>query len=231
MSDIDKELEAAISDSEWSARAGTAPSGSAEAEAEGTKSPAATSANDDSSPEAAAGQAAGGGLVSDRPISTSPPARRNVGLLAALLVIGGAILAMVLSSVDEAAVYSVTTDKLLADTAKYKGRTLRVEGDLVKGTLRHRAEPCEYRFSIKKGESVMPVRYAACVVPDTFRDVPDMDVQVTAEGELTEAGYFEASHIMAKCPSKYEMQQRKARGEAMPHAAVGAPPKAGPIID
>ena len=57
-------------------------------------------------------------------------------------------------------------------------------------------------------------------MPDTFRDVPGMDVAVTAEGKLTDDGRFEASQIMAKCPSKYEMQQRAEAGEQAPHAEV-----------
>jgi cytochrome c-type biogenesis protein CcmE len=159
-------------------------------------------------------------------------ARRNIGLLVALLVAVGAMLGLVFSSVDDAAIYSVTVDKVLAQKATLGGRNLRVEGDLVKGTLRHRAEPCEYRFTLTRGGRELPVRYAECVIPDTFRDVPDMDVQVTAEGELTEEGYLEATHIMAKCPSKYEMQQKKARGEAAPHADMLAPPGADvPAMD
>jgi cytochrome c-type biogenesis protein CcmE len=50
--------------------------------------------------------------------------------------------------------------------------------------------------------------------------MPGMDVSVTAEGKLTEAGNFEASNIMAKCPSKYEMKDRAKSGEAAPHAAM-----------
>jgi cytochrome c-type biogenesis protein CcmE len=56
------------------------------------------------------------------------------------------------------------------------------------------------------------------VVPDTFRDMPGMDVEVTAEGKLDPEGHFEASQIFAKCPSKYEMKDRAAKGEEAPHA-------------
>ena len=41
-------------------------------------------------------------------------------------------------------------------------------------------------------------------MPDTFRDVPEGGVLVTAEGKLKESGQFEASQIMAKCTSKYD---------------------------
>jgi cytochrome c-type biogenesis protein CcmE len=42
-------------------------------------------------------------------------------------------------------------------------------------------------------------------------------VSVTAEGKLTDEGHFAATAIMAKCPSKYEMQNRAAMGEKAPH--------------
>ena len=111
--------------------------------------------------------------------SESP--RRNLGLLAALLVIGGSILALLFSGVDDSAIYAVTTDKLVKEKEKFEDRNVRVQGVLVKGTLMRRDDPCEYRFKMEKNGVVLPVRYAQCVVPDTFKDVPDMDVEVTAE--------------------------------------------------
>jgi cytochrome c-type biogenesis protein CcmE len=168
-------------------------------------------------------EANAGGLVRDPLPEASAKTRRSIGLLIALLVGIAAMLTLVFSSADDAAIYSVTVDRVVAEKASLTGRNLRVEGDLVKGTLRHRAEPCEYRFAMSRGGQELKVRYAECIIPDTFRDVPDMDVQVTAEGELTEEGYLEATHIMAKCPSKYEMQQKKARGEAAPHASMYGP--------
>ncbi len=145
---------------------------------------------------------------------------RNLGLLAALLVMGGAILWLVFTSVDKAAIYSKGVDELVAEKTKLADRSVRVEGTLVKGTLKRRDEPCEYRFSIAKNGAEIDVRFPQCVVPDTFRDVPGMDVTVTAEGKLNEAGHFDANHIMAKCPSKYEMKERQQRGEKAPHEEI-----------
>ena len=39
----------------------------------------------------------------------------------------------------------------------------------------------------------LAVRYAQCVVPDTFRDVPGMDVGVTVEGKVAPDGAFDAT--------------------------------------
>lgn len=194
MNDLDRELLSAIQNSE----ATSAELGNREA------------------PPVSLPSAASGGAPRKRP-------RAQYGLLAALLVVVLGVLSLVFTSAEEAVIYSVTTDKLLADVAKYEGRSVRVEGDLVSGSLRYRAEPCEYRFSIQKGSSTLPVRYEACIVPDTFKDVPDTVVQVTAEGKLTPEGHFQATNIMAKCPSKYEMQERAKKGEAAPHAMT--PPR------
>lgn len=149
---------------------------------------------------------------------------RNLGLLAALLVIGAGILTLVFTSVDDAAIYSVTTDVLVNQKDKYEDRNVRMEGNLVAGSLTYRKEPCEYRFEMEKNGKKLPVRFPECVVPDTFKDVPGVPVQVTAEGQLNPSGYFDATHIMAKCPSKYEMQQRAANGEKAPHNMMDSTP-------
>ena len=83
-----------------------------------------------------------------------------------------------------------------------------------------RDSPCEYRFTISKNGVDVPVRYAQCIVPDTFRDVAGMDVGVTVEGELLADNSFEATSVLAKCPSKYEMKEKAQKGEKMPHAAT-----------
>ena len=94
------------------------------------------------------------------------------------------------------------------------------EGDQVKGTQLHQDKPCQYRFNLTSNPDQLPVRYGQCVVPDTFRDVPDMDVKVTVEGKLDDAGNFEATQVMAKCPSKYEMREKSKKGEQAPHNAM-----------
>ncbi len=156
------------------------------------------------------------------PGDESSAKKKGYGLLAVLLTMGALILFIVFTSKDEA-IYSATVDQLIVDAARFEGRNIKVEGELVKGSLKRRQEPCEYRFTLQKNGEEIPVRYAECVVPDTFRDVPDMDVQVTAEGRLADDGHFAASHIMAKCPSKYEMKNKASEGEQAPHELMAAP--------
>lgn len=143
-------------------------------------------------------------------------------LPAVTIVLASAITTFVLAGMKDNAIYSKAVDELVANKAKFAGRPVRAEGNLVHGSLVKRDAPCEYRFSLAKNGATLPVRFAQCVVPDTFRDVPDMDVGVTVEGELKADDTFEASSVLAKCPSKYEMQDRKDRGEHMPHGPVAA---------
>jgi cytochrome c-type biogenesis protein CcmE len=154
-----------------------------------------------------------------------PRARKgNWGLLAALLVIVGGVLTLVFTSFEGSAIYSVGVEQLMKEKDRYGSRNLRVQGILVKGTLLRRDEPCEYKFKIARGGETLPVNLPHCNVPDTFRDMPGMDVEVTAEGKLGEGGQFVASSVMAKCPSKYEMKEKAASGEAAPHLGAAASP-------
>ncbi len=153
-----------------------------------------------------------------------PPAdsKRNLVLVIGLVMAVAGIVAVVMTTMKDTAVYAKPVDQLLANQAQFvanaahAARPVRVEGNLVHGSLVKRDQPCEYRFRMQKNGAELAVRYAQCVVPDTFRDVAGMDVGVTVEGELLADGAFEASTVLAKCPSKYEMKQRASQGEMMP---------------
>src|SRR5262245_54486678 len=104
--------------------------------------------------------------------AAAPPKRqgsKNLGLLLTLLVMVGAVVTLFLVGFKEAAIYATPVDQLLASQEKLAGRKVRVEGELVPGSLVKRDDPCEYRFKVhgpeKSGE--LPVRYAQCVVPDS----------------------------------------------------------------
>src|SRR5579872_3900961 len=156
----------------------------------------------------------------------SPRRWKGVAVATGIAMAAAAVATLVLTGMQDKAIYSKPVDQLLAQKAKFLGRPVRAEGILVHGSLVKREQPCEYRFSIASGGSELPVRFAQCVIPDTFRDVQDIDVGVTVEGELQANDSFEATSVLAKCPSKYEMKQRKQQGEQMPHGplAVADPP-------
>jgi cytochrome c-type biogenesis protein CcmE len=148
------------------------------------------------------GQSSGAEAVNRKP-------RRNIKLLLVLFGLGLTGTGVVLMSFESAAVYSKRVDELLAERARLTGRTVRVEGTLVHGTLERREQPCEHRFEIAQGAARLGVDYAQCVLPDTFRDLSYAEVVVTAEGKLTESGRFEATRVMTRCPSKYEVRSRQ----------------------
>jgi cytochrome c-type biogenesis protein CcmE len=149
--------------------------------------------------------------------------RKRLLLLVPLVMAAAAIVALVLVGMQDKGTYSKDVDVLIAEKAKFIGKPVRVEGSLVHGSLVKRETPCEYRFTIEKNGVEVPVRFAKCIVPDTFRDVPGVDVGVTVEGELRADNSLEANAVLAKCPSKYEMKQKAAQGEKMPHAGPATP--------
>ena len=154
--------------------------------------------------------------------------RKRLLLLVPLVMASAAIVALVLVGMQDKGVYSKDVDVLIAERAKFVGKPVRVEGNLVHGSLVKRESPnCEYRFTMEKNGVEVPVSFKRCIVPDTFRDVPGVDVGVTVEGELLADSSLEASQVLAKCPSKYEMKQKASQGEKMPHAGTG--PAAAPL--
>jgi cytochrome c-type biogenesis protein CcmE len=146
--------------------------------------------------------------------------RRNLVLTILLVMVGAGAASFVLMGMKDQAIYSKPVDELVANKSRFAGREVMAEGNLVHGSLTKRDQPCEYRFTIQAKGTEVPVRFPQCVVPDTFRDVPGMDVGVTVKGELLADNTFLANQVLAKCPSKYEMKDRAQKGEKMPHAEI-----------
>lgn len=147
--------------------------------------------------------------------------RKRLLLVLPLVAAAAAIVAIVLLGMQDKGIYSKPVDELVAQKGKYIGKAVRAEGTLVHGSLVKRESPCEYRFKIEKNGVDIPVRYQKCIVPDTFRDIPGMDLGVTVEGELRSDGEFDAQQVLAKCPSKYDMKQMQ--GEKRPASAMATP--------
>lgn len=158
-------------------------------------------------------------------VSDDGQGRRNLGVLLGLLAIGGGVLSFVLGQDGDQLTYAKDVKTVVGNQAELGTRNLKVQGVLVPGSLTKREEPCEYRFKLREKEAadgvVMSVHFPQCIVPDTFRDVPGMDVEATVTGQMVD-GHFQASMIEAKCPSKYEMQQRQLAGEQKPHGETNA---------
>jgi cytochrome c-type biogenesis protein CcmE len=144
----------------------------------------------------------------------------KVGIVCAML--GGAIALLWFSTTaEDAFVYSKLVHDVQRDPQSFRGRELRVEGDLKQGSILFQESPCEYRFVLQSQGKQMPVRFPQCIVPDTFKD--GMGIKVTVQGKLGDDGQFLASQVIPRCPSKYEMQQLEKSGQKMPHAIPAGP--------
>ena len=89
-----------------------------------------------------------------------------------------------------------------------KGR-FRVNGKVAPGSIERLADGRQVKFTIrdKDGDAQLPVDFSG-IIPDTFVDEAD----VVVEGNRRADGVFEATTLLAKCPSKYESADPAAPG-------------------
>src|SRR5579862_6428800 len=75
-----------------------------------------------------------------------PERKRWVGAAIAvgIAMAAGAIATLVLTGMQDRAIYSKPVDELLANRARFLGRPVRADGNLVHGSLAKRDQPCEY---------------------------------------------------------------------------------------
>ena len=100
---------------------------------------------------------------------------------------------------QESKAYYITVDEYHDLGTEVQGKTLKVAGDVVSGSI-DRSKP-QTEFVISNMGSQLKVRYVGRdALPDTFLD----GSKAVVEGSVTQEGIFQASHIEAKCASKYE---------------------------
>ncbi len=101
---------------------------------------------------------------------------------------------------QSSATYYYEVGELLEQGSSIYDETVRVNGQVIPGTVEQEAQGTILRFTIIdiEGEESLPVLYQG-VVPDTFK----VGNEVVAEGQLNSDGIFQAHTLMPKCPSKY----------------------------
>jgi cytochrome c-type biogenesis protein CcmE len=142
---------------------------------------------------------------------------KRIKFLVGGLVVVAAIVALAFFAVRGNAVYYYTVTEL---QQKGPAPNVRVAGDLVSGTLVKKGvgEPIEFEIYDKGApDNAIFVTYTGAV-PDTFKDDPDVPVEVVVEGDYLSDGTFNADFLLAKCPSKYE---KKAEEKAEETSATG----------
>lgn len=106
---------------------------------------------------------------------------------------------LILSGFNDTTVsYYQKVDELKALGVSAEGRSFRVSGQVVTGSVERAADGLSMTFTIDELGQTMPVVYHG-IIPDTFKE----GAGVLLEGKYAK-GRFEATNIMTKCASKYE---------------------------
>ena len=117
-------------------------------------------------------------------------------------LLGGAVIALALgymiwAGVTQSAVYFVTPSELQA--APVPGKAYRLGGLVARGTLAWNPSTLELAFGVSDGKTTVRVRHRGAP-PDLFAEGRGAVV----EGQWMAAGYFKATHIMAKHSEEYK---------------------------
>ncbi len=120
----------------------------------------------------------------------------------AIIIITGAISYLVFSGVKDTMVYYLTIDELQAKVPDVYGERVRVSGTVVPGTI-EKDNNGDIKFKITDGTNEINVNYSG-IIPDVFAD----DVEAVVEGNYTQQNVFIADILLAKCPTKYESDEK-----------------------
>jgi cytochrome c-type biogenesis protein CcmE len=110
---------------------------------------------------------------------------------------------------QESKAYYVTVEEFSGMKDRLHGKTLKVAGDVVEGSITRSTPHMEFTISSGPGKDLR-VRYVGNeVIPDTFKD----GSKAVVEGGMAPDGVFLARHIEAKCASKYEAEYDRMAGK------------------
>jgi len=121
--------------------------------------------------------------------------RRKLLLGAGVIVL--ALGTLIMTGVRQSVVYFVTPSELMAE-GRSAGKSYRLGGMVVQGSLTQNVAAHEQRFMLTDGKASVPV-YHRGIPPDLFGEGRGAVV----EGRLTADGTFHASTIMAKHSEEY----------------------------
>jgi cytochrome c-type biogenesis protein CcmE len=109
---------------------------------------------------------------------------------------------LIVTALQTSTVYYITVGELLQRGPAGSAQQVRVAGDVVPGSVEKIDAGLAIRFLVHDGSGQMPVYYKGGPVPDIFGE----EVQVVVEGKVGPDGTFQASTLLAKCPSKFEAE-------------------------
>src|SRR4051812_27656233 len=137
-----------------------------------------------------------------RPLSSPASPGRHLKLLVAGGAVALGIAYLIVTALQTSTVYYITVGELLQRGPAVGNQKVRVAGDVVAGSVEKIDAGLALRFTVHDGSGQMPVYYKGGPVPDIFGE----QVQVVVEGKVGPDGTFQASTLLAKCPSKFETE-------------------------
>ena len=125
--------------------------------------------------------------------------RRQSRMLFVAIVISGVVIATVLalSAIGENMLYFFSPSQVKAGEAP-TGRTLRVGGMVVNGSVRRASGSLTVEFDLTDHAEQITVRYTG-ILPDLFREGQG----IVARGSVIGNGVFEAQEVLAKHDENY----------------------------
>ena len=117
------------------------------------------------------------------------------------IVVAAALVWLGFVGFQESKAYYITVEEYASRKQSVDGKTLKLAGEVVPGSI-DRTKP-QMEFVIGNQDKTIRVQYIGKeIIPDTFKD----GTKALVEGKATPDGIFQASHIEAKCASKYEAE-------------------------
>ena len=95
------------------------------------------------------------------------------------------------------ATYYYTVSEFAAQQSAFTAKNVRVAGNVTDGTIERQGT--NLKFTMADGQNNLRVVYQG-IIPDTFK----AGIEAVVLGKLNSAGIFEATELLAKCPTKYE---------------------------
>lgn len=127
-----------------------------------------------------------------------PPFKTKYFAIGALLVAGAAFVAITAGGIGENLVYYWGPTELRQAGGKAIGPTIRLGGQVAKGSIVQQPGVSSLEFDVVDGKSSVHVKSAG-VPPQMFRE----GIGVVVEGTLTKAGYFESRRLMVSHGNEY----------------------------
>ncbi|HYE36222.1 cytochrome c maturation protein CcmE [Methylocaldum sp.] len=141
------------------------------------------------------------------------PRRRRM-IVVGLILIGVSLATfLALTAFQKNLLYFYTPSQVAAGEAP-KGYPFRVGGLVVQGSVQRAPDSLTIRFSVTDGASTVPVVYTG-ILPDLFREGQG----IISVGQISAAGVFEASEVLAKHDENYmppEVADALKQGGQMP---------------